>query len=163
MRWTCRLPGHPNNSAQITFTEENAYETHLRDHHGTKRMSDAQIRLLIKQSGRPEEKLLKTCPLCQDDVSRIDAHPRRSVVNVTGVDQPQLSSTQAMQKHLASHLTLIASYSLPWLNDMEDNIRSDAAPSSVTESSDSALSNDSKDSNRHRDPLLLEDHEPLVF
>jgi hypothetical protein len=84
-------------------------------------------------------------------------------VNVTGVDQPQLSSTQAMQKHLASHLTLIASYSLPWLNDMEDNIRSDAAPSSVTESSDSALSNDSKDSNRHRDPLLLEDHEPLVF
>jgi hypothetical protein len=163
MRWTCRLPGHLNNRAQITFTEENAYATHLRDDHGTKRMSDAQIRLLIRQSGRPDEKPLKTCPLCLGDVSRVDAHPRRSVVSVTGVDQPQLLPTQAMQKHLASHLTLIASYSFSRLNDIEDNIRSDAAPSSVTESSDSASSNDSKDRNRPRDPRLVEQHEPLVF
>jgi hypothetical protein len=70
-------------------------------------------------------------------------------VNVTVVDQPQLSSTQAMQIRLASHLTLIASYSFPWLNDIEDNIRSDAAPTSVTESRDSGLSNDSGDRNRY--------------
>lgn len=137
MRWSCRLPGHPRGSSTLTFTSGDEYGEHLKDH-GAKGMkfNDAQIQLLKRQRGLPDPAPVKICPLCSISLEDLgQPHHDGNVSHGRGISEQPASSARAlqMQKHIASHLMIIASYSLPWLDDTDEDIASDKAVSLATE------------------------------
>lgn len=122
------------NQKTIIFRDKDEYAAHLRRHVNARPLSDAQMELLITQSGRPNPVPIKSCHLCREPLDAIGTSTKASHSQIGKVEQP--SSALSMYKHLASHLMLIASYSLPWSDNVEDNIVSDFSPSLITESSD---------------------------
>jgi hypothetical protein len=129
LRWTCRLPGHPRGQGNIIFTSETEFETHLnRVHPTTKTLNLAQVNILKRQCSSADPNPFKICPLCQISIDNISGQrPGSELVSAS-------SQSLKMQKHIASHLQMIASYSLPWLDGAYSDISSDKALSSCTES-----------------------------
>ncbi|OAL46683.1 hypothetical protein IQ07DRAFT_590224 [Pyrenochaeta sp. DS3sAY3a] len=158
-RWTCHLPGHTADSKTPMFLDEDSYASHLRSHSRTTHLKDVQIRLLIKQSGRPNPTPIRTCPLCHDSMDETNIEPSSHATAIE--EHPLIVSADAMYKHIASHLMLIASYSLPWSND--DDVDSDARPTSVTNSSDSVFVEKRNEINPSNSTSSLDEHERLVF
>ena len=141
MRWSCRLPGHPRGRGTLVFTCGDEYAAHLKEHDSQgKSFSDAQIQLLKRQRALPDPTPLKTCPLCQITLTDLSqTHNQGTSYYSRGETEAPSSSSLAlkMQKHVASHLMMIASYSLPWLDDVDGDVASDKPISFATETADS--------------------------
>jgi hypothetical protein len=166
-RWSCRLSGHPRGRGAIVFTSGDEYAAHLKEHDSQgKSFSDAQIQLLKRQRGLPDPIPLKTCPLCQINLEDLgQTHNQGTIYSGRGVTETPYPSSLAlkMQKHIASHLMMIASYSLPWLDDIDGDVASDTPLSLATEitGSTSAVERDTPHSDSRRD--LSEEFGDLSF
>lgn len=160
-RWTCRLLGHTQDSKTPIFLDEASYASHLRGHAKATHLKDIQIKLLVKQSGKPDPTPIRKCPLCHDgmDETNIESSSHGTAIE----EGPSVSSAQAMHKHIASHLMLIASYSLPWSNDVDNDIDSDARPTSITNSSDSVFDERRNEINRLNSTSSPDEQGALVF
>ncbi|KAF1845081.1 uncharacterized protein K460DRAFT_394818 [Cucurbitaria berberidis CBS 394.84] len=141
MRWSCRLPGHPRGRSTMVFTCGNEYAAHLREQHSQgASFNDAQIDLLKRQRGLPDPTPLKSCPLCHISIGDLSQAYNEGITYTSrGETEMPPASTLAlqMQKHIASHLMMIASYSLPWLDDTDDDVASDKPISFATETTSS--------------------------
>lgn len=125
----------------MIFTCGDEYAAHLREHSSQgKSFNDAQIQLLKRQRGLPDPNPIKECPLCHVSIESLgqSSNDGTQYSSRGGVEVPP-SSIQAlnMQKHIASHLLLIASYSLPWLDDTDGDVASDRLVSLATETTSS--------------------------
>lgn len=168
MRWSCRLPGHARGCGTMTFTTADAYATHLEEHGSQgKAFNKAQIQLLKRQRGLPDPNPIKSCPLCSISLSDLGqtAQQGKTQNGRGGVDQPSsVTLASKMQKHVASHLMTIASYSLPWLEETDEDVASDK-PLSLASDIDSSDAADERivphRSDSHRN--LIEEFGDLNF
>lgn len=156
----------------MIFTCGDRYATHLKEHTSQGRhFSDAQIQLLKRQRGLPDPTPVKSCPLCHVTLEDFGQVNRGKNVHPGREGPEQVTSAVLalkMQKHIASHLMMIASYSLPWLDETDGDVASDRPLSLESDISSSELQ-DQRDkprrSNSHRDlseefgDLNFEDHD----
>lgn len=161
-RWSCRLP-HPKRSpSTVTFTTGDDYVAHLQQHSGPmKSLNDAQIQRLKRQNGMPDPNPLKSCPFC-DDVVHVQSDSIMEPIR-GNFESPAAVLNVKMQKHVAQHLMMIASYALPWLDEADGDVASDKALSLTTGRTSSELTEDREAARAANERELFEEFGALTF
>ncbi|KAF2117449.1 hypothetical protein BDV96DRAFT_644867 [Lophiotrema nucula] len=166
MRWICRLPGHTKGQNAQSFDSAEEYAEHLKTQHSTsKSLKQTQIEQLMKHQRPVQDPItFRICPLCPTKIEDFGSSATVATSSRTTGNMPASAAGQKMQKHILSHLQLIASYSLPWLDDVDGDVSSDRAPSltsgdsDITDPGDEHVAEVSKSSD-----VLSEESVELIF
>ncbi|KAF2133133.1 hypothetical protein P153DRAFT_353544 [Dothidotthia symphoricarpi CBS 119687] len=138
----------------MSFTCGDEYAAHLKGHGSQgNQFNDAQIQLLKRQRGLPDPSPVKCCPLCNISLGNLSQPYNEGTAYSSrkGTEQPSPATLALkMQKHIASHLMTIASYSLPWLDETDGDVASDRPLSLASEITSNELAEGS-DKPRHSD------------
>ncbi|KAF1810425.1 hypothetical protein P152DRAFT_491441 [Eremomyces bilateralis CBS 781.70] len=124
IQWRCRQPGHE----PMTFHAEQDFNSHLEIEHQHLLKNPTLFQYAKRNSVVTTNSVFSQCPLCpfraapDPPVGRVMDRMRRIPSETkTGLS----ASTLNMQRHIASHFQSIAILSLPWRDDVDEQIHSD--------------------------------------
>lgn len=116
--WSCKAKGHP----PFSTTSEQDFETHMRTSHlGS--FTEKQLPLLKNRSQRSASAIFSYCPLCTHVPSRAELD-REAVLRGSSLTQDSTQlwlQSEVLAKHIAVHLEYVATFALPWHDNVKDD------------------------------------------
>ncbi|KAL6715525.1 hypothetical protein ACLMJK_006486 [Lecanora helva] len=118
LEWSCKAKGHP----LFSTSSEQDFENHMRALH-SESFTEKQLPLLKKRSQRSASAIFSHCPLCAYIPSRTELDREAAL---SGSSSAQDSSqlwllSEIVAKHLAVHLEYVATFALPWHDNVKDD------------------------------------------
>lgn len=85
--------------------------------------SSSQLSIIVESMRRPAKEIFEYCPLC----NYVPEIQQNIVVEVR--KQAYVDKAKALHKHIATHLEELALFSLPWQDNLDENLPSDGTQS----------------------------------